>query len=82
MNELNAFRALTSTAAAVIGAESLVVASVTSTVAAPGIAGFLGFTTTATTLVALPVAGVIGAAGLLGYGLYKGVEYARKQSGQ
>ena len=54
----------------------MTVATVTSSV--PGILGVLGFTTTTT--VALPVAGIVAAAGLVGLGLYKGVEFARKQA--
>ena len=45
---------------------------------APGILGVIGFTTTTT--VALPVAGIVAVAGLVGFGIFKGVEMARQQS--
>lgn len=75
MDDLKVVGAITSAAAAT-GTGSVTIATVTSS--APGILGVLGFTTTTT--VALPVAGVVAAAGLVGFGIYKGVELARKQS--
>jgi hypothetical protein len=62
--------AAVSSAAASLG--SLTVATVTS--AAPGILGWVGLTTT--TVVALPAAGIVAGAGLVGYGIYKGVKLA------
>ncbi len=61
--------------AATTGTGSVTIATVTSS--APGILGVLGFTTTTT--VALPVAGIVAAAWLVGFGICKGVEFARKQ---
>lgn len=75
MDDLKVVGAITSAAAAT-GTGSVTIATVTSS--APGILGVLGFTTTTT--VALPVAGIVAAAGLVGFGIYKGVEFARKQS--
>ena len=75
MDDLKIVGAITSAAAAT-GTGSVTIATVTSSV--PGILGVLGFTTTTT--VALPVAGIVAAAGLVGLGLYKGVEFARKQA--
>jgi hypothetical protein len=75
MDDLKVVDAITSAAAAT-GTGSVTIATVTSS--APGILGVLGFTTTTT--VALPVAGIVTAAGLVGFGIYKGVEFARKQS--
>jgi hypothetical protein len=60
---------------AATGSGTIAVATITSS--APGIMGVLGFTTT--TVVALPVAGIAAAAGIVGYGLYKGASYARKK---
>ena len=72
MNDAKAVAAiLTSSAAA--GTGSISVATITSS--APGLLGVIGFTTTTT--VALPVAGVVAVAGLVGYGLYKGVKAAK-----
>ncbi len=62
--------AAVSSAAASLG--SITVATVTS--AAPGILGWVGLTTT--TVVALPAAGIVAGAGLVGYGIYKGVKLA------
>jgi hypothetical protein len=45
---------------------------------APGTLVAIGFITTTT--VGLPVAGVVAVAGLVGFGVYKGVEIARQQS--
>jgi hypothetical protein len=75
MNDLKVVSAITSAATAT-GMGSVTIATVTSP--APGILGVLGLTTTTT--VALPVAGIVAAAGLVGFGIYKGVEFARKQS--
>lgn len=75
MDDFKIVGAITSAAAA-SGMGSVTVATVTSS--APGILGVLGFTTTAT--VALPVAGILAAAGLVGFGIYKGVELARKSN--
>jgi hypothetical protein len=50
----------------------------TVTSSASGILGVIGFTTTTT--VALPVAGLVAAGALVGFGAYKGIEIARKQS--
>jgi len=75
MDDLKIVGAITSAAAAT-GTGSVTIATVTSS--APGILGVLGFTTTTT--VALPVAGIVAAAGLVAFGAYKGVEFARKQS--
>lgn len=75
MDDLKVVGAISSAAAAT-GTGSVTIATVTSS--APGILGVLGFTTTTT--VALPVAGIVAAAGLVGFGIYKGVEFARKQS--
>lgn len=55
------------------GAGAISVATITSS--APGFLGIIGFTTTTT--VALPVAGIVGVAGLLGYGIWKGIQYAQ-----
>lgn len=75
MDDIKIVGAITGTAAAA-GTGSVTVATVTS--AAPGVLGILGFTTTTT--VALPVAGIVATAGLMGYGLYRGLELARKHS--
>jgi len=75
MDDLKVVGAITSAAAAT-GTGSVTIATVTSS--APGIIGVLGFTTTTT--VALPVAGIVAVAGLVGFGIYKGVEFACKQS--
>lgn len=75
MDDLKIVGAITSAAAAT-GTGSVTIATVTSS--APGILGVLGFTTT--TAVTLPVAGIVAAAGLVGFGFYKGVKFARKQS--
>lgn len=76
MDDLKIVGAITSAAAAATGTASVTVATITSS--APGILGVLGFTTTTT--VALPAAGIVAAAGLVSYGVYKGVEFARQQS--
>lgn len=73
MDDLKVVGAITSVAAAT-GTGSVTVATITSS--APGILGVLGFTTT--TAVALPVAGIVAVGGLLGYGIYKGIELSRK----
>jgi hypothetical protein len=71
-NELKVVGAIATTAAmAELG--SITVATVTSS--ASGILGVLGFTST--TAVALPVGGAIAIAGLVGYGLYKGIRAAQ-----
>lgn len=44
----------------------------------PGILGAIELTTTTT--VALPVAGVVAVAGLVGYGVYKGIQFVQRQS--
>jgi hypothetical protein len=59
------------------GAGTITVATITAP--APGILGVIGLTTTTT--VALPVAGVVAASGLIGYGVYKGIQFAQQQSG-
>lgn len=74
MDDLKVVGAITSAAAAT-GTGTVTVATLTSS--APGILGVLGFTTTTT--VALPVAGIVATAGLVGYGVYKAVEFARKK---
>ncbi len=63
-------------AAGLAGSSTVTVATITAP--APGLLGAIGLTTTTT--VALPVAGVVAAAGLVGYGLYKGVEFAKRTS--
>lgn len=68
MNDLKIAGEIASSAAAT-GTGSITVATVTSS--APGILGVLGFTTT--TAVALPVGGIVATAGLVDYGLCKGV---------
>ncbi|MEG4338463.1 hypothetical protein [Microcoleus sp. D3_18_C2] len=75
MDNLKMVGAITSAAAAT-GTGSVTIATITSS--APGILGAIGFTTTTT--VALPVAGVVAVAGLVAFGVYKGVEIARQQS--
>lgn len=75
MDDLKVVGAITSAAAAT-GSGTITVATVTSPAA--GILGVVGFTTTTT--VALPVAGVVAVAGLVGFGLYKGISYARNCS--
>jgi hypothetical protein len=75
MDDLKMVGAITSAAAAT-GTGSVTIATITSS--APGILGAIGFTTTTT--IALPVAGVVAVAGLVGFGVYKGVEMARQQS--
>ncbi len=60
--------AAASSAAASLG--SITVATVTT--AAPGILGWVGLTTT--TVIALPAAGIVAGAGLVGYGVYKGIQ--------
>lgn len=75
MDDLKIVGAITSAAAAT-GSGTITVATVTSPAA--GILGAIGLTTTTT--VVLPVAGVVAAAGLVGFGLYKGVSYARRYS--
>lgn len=72
MSDMKAIGAIVTSAAAA-GTGSVSVATITSS--APGILGAIGFTTTTT--VALPVAGVVAAAGLVGYGLYKGIQAAQ-----
>ncbi|MBA2749226.1 MAG: hypothetical protein H0U45_10930 [Tatlockia sp.] len=72
-DDAKALAAIVSTAGASVGLGAIVVAEVTAPVA--GVLGVLGFTTT--TVVALPVAGIVGFAGLMGYGLYKGVKKAQ-----
>lgn len=75
MNEMAmATSAITNAAALARG--SITVAKFTTRVG--GVLGILGGTTITT--VTLPVAGVVATAGLVGYGVYKGVEFARKQS--
>lgn len=69
---IGATAATASSAATAAGIGSTVtVATVTSV---PGLLVALGLGTTTT--VALPVAGVVAAAGLVGYGVYKGVKLA------
>ncbi|MEG4034577.1 hypothetical protein QUA03_12205 [Microcoleus sp. S36b_A4] len=75
MDDLKMVGAITSAAAAT-GGGSVTIATITSS--APGILGVIGFTTTTT--VALPVAGVVAVAGLVTFGVLKGVEMARQQS--
>ena len=73
MSEMKAIGAIVSGATAVAGTGSITVATITSS--APGVLGILGFTTT--TAVALPVAGIVAAAGLVSYGIYKGIQSAK-----
>lgn len=73
MDDAKAIGAIVSTAASA-GTGSITVATITAP--APGILGAIGLTTTTT--VALPVAGVVAVAGLAGYGVYKGVQWAKK----
>ncbi len=63
--------AAASSAAASLG--SITVATVTA--AAPGILGWVGLTTT--TVIDLPAAGIVAGAGLVGYGVYKGIQLAQ-----
>ena len=62
--------------ASLAGTGSVTVASITAP--APGILGAVGLTTTTT--VASPVAGIVGAACLLGYGAYKGFQWAQNSN--
>jgi hypothetical protein len=62
-------------AAASVGNGAISVATITSS--APGILGVIGFTTTTT--VALPIAGIVGVAGLVGYGIWKGIQHAQSE---
>jgi hypothetical protein len=73
-NDVKAVGAIVGAASAVGGTSSVTVATITSS--APGILGALGFATTTT--VALPVAGIVAVAGLVGYGLSKGKQQARR----
>jgi hypothetical protein len=62
-------------AAASVGNSAIEVATITSI--APGILGAIGLTTTTT--VALPIAAIIGVGGLLGYGIWKGIQHAQRE---
>lgn len=70
MNDVKAIGAFLTTAAAIPGALSIPIVT-----SAPGVLGVLGFTTTAT--VVLPFAGMAAAAGVISYGVYKGVQAAQ-----
>lgn len=72
MNEMKAIGAIVTSAAAA-GTSTIPVATITSS--APGVLGVLGLTTTTT--VTLPVAGVVAAAGLIAFGIYRGVQAAQ-----
>ena len=74
-NEITAVGTIATTVASSTGAESITVATLTTS--APGILGAIGLTTTTT--VTLPIAGVIGVSTLVGYGIYKGVQMATNQ---
>jgi hypothetical protein len=74
MNDVKAVGAIV-TGAASLGFAPIPVATVVSS--APGILGALGLTVTTT--VTLPVAGVVAAGGLLGYGIYKGMQAAQSK---
>ncbi|MBF2056948.1 MAG: hypothetical protein IGQ45_06935 [Cyanobacterium sp. T60_A2020_053] len=63
------------TGAGLAGTGSITVATITAP--ASGLLGVIGLTTTTT--VALPIAGVVGVAGLIGYGIYKGVKWAKSE---
>ncbi|MEA5472098.1 hypothetical protein [Spirulina sp. 06S082] len=76
MDDVKVAGAITGGAASLVGAGSVTIATITAP--APGILGVIGLTTTTT--VALPVAGVVAAAGLVGFGIYKGVQFAKNQS--
>ncbi|MEC4986680.1 MAG: hypothetical protein SAJ37_11325 [Oscillatoria sp. PMC 1068.18] len=79
--DIGAVAAITGMATAIGAATSGASVTVaTITTSAPGILGMLGIGVTST--VALPVAGVVGATGLVGYGIYRGIDYARRVSGQ
>lgn len=73
IDDVKAIGAIVSTTASVAGTGSITVATITAP--ASGILGAIGLTTTTT--VALPVAGVVAVAGLVGYGIYKGVQWAK-----
>lgn len=61
--------------ASLAGSGTVTVATLTTP--APGILGLVGLTTTTT--VTLPVAGIVATAGLVGYGVYKGIKLAKKK---
>jgi hypothetical protein len=73
MDDMKAIAGIVTAAGTTAGAGAISVATVTSS--APGILGVIGFTTTTT--VALPIAGIVGVAGLVGYGIWKGIQYAQ-----
>ena len=72
--EAKTLGALAASASSIPG--SITVATITTP--ASGIAGILGFT--ATTAVTLPLAGVVAASAVVGYGVYKGVQAAKKSA--
>ena len=74
-NEITAVGAIATTVASSTGAESITVATLTTS--APGIFGAIGLTTTTT--VTLPIAGVVGVSALVGSRIYKGVQMATNQ---
>jgi hypothetical protein len=82
MGNLKALSTIGTAVATMIRTDSVVVATMRSTIAAPGILGYLGLTRTATTVISLPVVGVVTVAGLIGYGIYQGVKYAQRESEQ
>jgi hypothetical protein len=73
MDDIKAIGAIATAVGTSAGAGAISVATITSS--APGILGVIGFTTTTT--VALPITGVVALAGLVGYGLYKGIQKAQ-----
>jgi hypothetical protein len=73
MDDMKAIAGLVTAAGTSAGAGAISVATITSS--APGILGVIGFTTTTT--VALPIAGIVGVAGLVGYGIWKGLQHAQ-----
>ena len=73
MDDMKAIAGIVTAAGTSAGAGSITLATVTSS--APGILGAIGLTTTTT--VALPIAGILGVAGVLGYGIWKGIKLAQ-----
>ena len=72
--DLKAVGAIATTVASSAGLGSITVATLTTS--APRILGAIGLTST--TAVTLPVTGIVGASALLGFGVYKGIQMAKK----
>jgi hypothetical protein len=75
MDDIKAIGAIATAVGTSAGAGAGAISIATITSSAPGILGVIGFTTTTT--VALSITGVVAVAGLVGYGLYKGVQKAQ-----